>query len=65
MLHTQAGFWKYATAYTLLGCGTLLILGELAEWAFVGKKLSLVGGLIAIWLGVMTMAALKRSKGRG
>ena len=65
MKHTAPHFWQYAAAYILLGSGTLLIVGEVAEWALVGKELSLVGGLIAIWIGVMALAGLKRSRQKG
>ena len=61
MKHTAPQFWQYAATYILLGSGTFLIVAELAEWAFVGKKLSLVGGLCAIWFGIMALTVLKRS----
>ncbi len=66
MKHTAPQFWYYAAAYILLGAGTVVIVGEVAAWALVGKKLSLVGGLGgglgALSLGVMSLAGLKRSK---
>ena len=62
MKHTAPQFWYYAAAYILLGSGAVVIVGEMAAWALVGKELSLVGGLCALWLGVMSLAGLKRSK---
>ena len=62
MTHTMPQFWQYAVAYILLGSGTFLIVAEVAEWALVEKKLSLVGGLCAIWLGVMALTGLKRAQ---
>ena len=62
MKHNAPQFWQYAAVYILLGSGTFLIVAELAEWTLVGKKLSLGGGLCAIWIGVMGLTGLKRSK---
>jgi len=61
MKHTDPGFWQFAIAYILVGSGTLIIVFEILDWAFVGTKLSLVSGLFSIWLGVITLARLKRA----
>lgn len=61
MQHTAPGFWLFVLAYLLLGCGSLIILFEIADWAFMGKKLSLFAGLFSIWLGAICLARLKHT----
>lgn len=61
MQHTEKHFWSYAGAYLLLGAGTFLIVAELAEWAFVGKQVSLVAALVAIWIGFMAITRLNQT----
>jgi len=65
MKHTAPQFWQYAAAYILLASGTFLIVSEVAEWALVGKQLSLLVGLSAIWMGVMCLTNLKRLTSKG
>ncbi|MFA5794637.1 MAG: hypothetical protein WC980_06175 [Candidatus Brocadiia bacterium] len=64
MKSTEPGFWGYFWAYLLICAGTVVILSEIVEWAWFGtnKKLSLGGGLIAIWLGIMFLSLMKKSK---
>ncbi len=61
MKHTAPQFWQYAAVYILLGSGTFLIVADVAEWAFAGKTLSLVG-VSVIWFGVIGLTVLKRSR---
>ena len=54
--------WQSVVAWIMIGCGTIAILAELAEWAFVGRTISLAG-LIAIWIGIMALMGSRRSPG--
>jgi hypothetical protein len=61
MKHTDPNFWKYVVAYVLLGAGSILLIGEIVEWGIMGKRAALMGSLIAIWFGVLTLIATKKS----
>ncbi len=54
--------WQSVVAWIMIGSGTIAILAELAEWAFVGRTISLVG-LIAIWIGIMALIGARRPPG--
>ena len=62
MKHTDPNFWKYVVAYVLLGAGSILLIGEIVEWGIMGKRLALMGSFVAIWFGVLTLIAIKKSK---
>jgi hypothetical protein len=62
MKHTDPNFWKYVVAYVLLGAGSIPLIGEIVEWGIMGKRLALMGSFVAIWLGVLTLIAIKKSK---
>lgn len=64
MKSTDPFFWGFATAWVLLGAGTLLVVSELAEWGFFGKQLSLGGGLLTIWFGVMAIVFLSQARSK-
>jgi hypothetical protein len=49
-------------AYVLLGAGSIPLIGEIVEWGIMGKRLALMGSFVAIWLGVLTLIAIKKSK---
>jgi hypothetical protein len=61
MKHTDPNFWKYVVAYVLLGAGSILLIGEIAEWGIMGKRPALLVSLVVIWLGVLTLIANKQS----
>lgn len=62
MKHTDPNFWKYVVAYVLLGAGSIPLIGEIVEWGIMGKRLASMGSFVAIWLGVLTLIAIKKSK---
>jgi len=62
MKQTDPNFWKYVVAYVMLGAGSILLIGEIVEWGIMGKRLALMGSFVAIWFGVLTLIAIKKSK---
>lgn len=64
MKHTEPNFWKYVVAYILFGAGSILLVGETAEWGLMGKRPALLVALFAIWFGVLTIATIKKSANR-
>jgi hypothetical protein len=59
--HTEPDFWKYVVASILVGAGSILMIGEIAEWGIMGKRQSLLVALFAIWFGVLTLISIKKS----
>lgn len=62
MKHTDPNVWKYVVAYVLLCAGSILLIGEIVEWGIMGKRQALMGSFVAIWFGVLTLIAIKKSK---
>ncbi|HLD36933.1 MAG TPA: hypothetical protein VJC37_09445 [Planctomycetota bacterium] len=61
MKNTEPGFWKYFCAYALICVGTGLIALNIIGRVVFGEKESLLVAFFSIWLGVITLAAAKKS----
>ena len=64
MKNTEPGFWKYFLAYALICIGTGLIVLNIIGWVFLGEKEPLVIAFFSIWLGVISLAAVKKAHPR-
>ena len=62
MENSHPNFWKYFWAYLLICSGNVLIALNITDRLFMGKKESLAGGLIIIWLGVFYLIMLNKNK---
>ncbi|MFH1226908.1 MAG: hypothetical protein V1701_03260 [Planctomycetota bacterium] len=63
MKSTETKWWEEFWTWLMICAGTVIILAEIVDWAWLGnnKKLSLGGGLIVIWLGIMALSLMKKS----